>query len=384
MNANRSETAPPRELTSQAFRDVIGHFASGVTVITTEHDGKPFGTTASAVTSLSLEPPMLVICMNRSSSTGQAVAAAGGFAVNILGEDQSDLAMRFAGKGDKFAGVEIRRDHAYPLLADALAGLVCEVTEQVSAGTHYVFLAEVHHATAQAGAPLAYFRGQFGRLELAQDEIIYQELRGRVFAHDIEVGTRLDAAEVAASLDVPRGPVYHALSKLASDGLVTREPDGTFVARPITMRTIEDVYHARRAIELGVADLTVGRVSQEAVAELRRLMEETAPLIAGGRFTDVERWAATNMAFHDYMVGLAGSDALLQAYRRLGLVGMDMRALNVQDAADEILIEDHRRLVEAYETGDVELARTVIDQHLGRPHEIRAKASAEAASDGDR
>jgi flavin reductase (DIM6/NTAB) family NADH-FMN oxidoreductase RutF len=166
MTASNRDDAQLRPLTPQAFRDVIGHFASGVTVITTAVDGTPYGTTASAVTSLSLEPPMMLICMNRSSATGQAVMRSGAFAVNILGEGDDELARRFAGKGDdKFAGVQVETgEHGQPLLVDALAQLVCRVTQPVEAGTHVVFIAEVHEATARPGEPLAYYRGKFGRL----------------------------------------------------------------------------------------------------------------------------------------------------------------------------------------------------------------------------
>lgn len=160
---NHSELAP---LTSDAFREVIGHFASGVTVITTTLDGRPYGTTASAVTSLSLEPPMLVVCLNRASATGQAILRSGRFAVNILGEGDDDLARRFATKGDdKFAGVAVeQRADGPPLLVDALAQLICRVTQQVEAATHVVLIAEVDEATARPGRPLAYYRGKFGRL----------------------------------------------------------------------------------------------------------------------------------------------------------------------------------------------------------------------------
>ena len=153
-------------LSPEEFREVIGSFASGVTVVTTILDGVPQGTTASAVSSLSLDPPMLLICMHEQSATGQAIKKSGAFAVNVLDEDHDHHAQRFASKGSgKFDGVDTHTgDHAQPLLADALAHLVCRVTEQVSAGTHVVFIAEVHEATARPGAPLAYFRGQFGRL----------------------------------------------------------------------------------------------------------------------------------------------------------------------------------------------------------------------------
>lgn len=162
-----------RSLTPEEFREVISHFASGVTVVTAMHEGRAFGTTASAVTSLSLEPPMLLICMNRESETGRAVAAAGHFAVNILGAGQIDLAKRFARKGgDKFAGVPVSSGHwGEPLFDEALATLECRVAEQTAVATHYVFMAEVVSGAARAGTPLAYFRGQFGRLELTTDQL---------------------------------------------------------------------------------------------------------------------------------------------------------------------------------------------------------------------
>jgi flavin reductase (DIM6/NTAB) family NADH-FMN oxidoreductase RutF len=165
-NADDSHDDRLQPLAPSAFRDVIGHFASGVTVITTSLDDTLHGTTASAVSSLSLEPPMLLIAMNRESATGQAVIASGAFAVNILGEGDDELARRFAAKGgDKFAGVDVTLgDHGQPLLVDALAQLVCRVRQQVEVATHVVFLAEVHEATARPGAPLAYYRGKFGRL----------------------------------------------------------------------------------------------------------------------------------------------------------------------------------------------------------------------------
>jgi DNA-binding GntR family transcriptional regulator/flavin reductase (DIM6/NTAB) family NADH-FMN oxidoreductase RutF len=367
-------TSSTRRLTPDEFRNVIGHFASGVTVITTSADDQPFGTTASAVTSLSLEPPSLLICMSLQSSTGQAVAKAGAFAVNILGEDHGDLAMRFASKGgDKFSGVALTTgQHGQPLLADALASLVCRVTEQVEAGTHSVFIAAVEEATARPGAPLAYFRGKFGRLELDEDKIVYEEVRTKVLSPSTAVGHPLDVDELAETLQVARGPVFHALSKLTSDGLLERRPDGRFVVRAIDMDEIEDAYAARRAIELGAADLSVGRVSDDQIAELRRLMEETLPLVEGERFVDVDHWIEANAAFHEYMVGLAGCETLVTTYRRLGLTAMNARALQPDDRADPVLVEDHCRLVEAYEAGDVEAAREVINHHVDRPKALRS------------
>lgn len=160
--------ADAHRLSPEEFRNVMGHFASGVTIITTESEGRAYGTTASAVSSLSLEPPMVLICMNESSSTGQAVARSGAFAINILHVDQHELARRFATKDpDKFDGVELEPGpFGQPLLADALATIECAVTETMSGGTHTVYIGEVRSAVSYDGAPLAYFRGEFGRLEL--------------------------------------------------------------------------------------------------------------------------------------------------------------------------------------------------------------------------
>ena len=275
--AGGTKTAASRRLTPGEFRNVIGHFASGVTVITTEAGGKRHGTTASAVTSLALEPPMLLVCMNRESATGVAMARAGAFAVNILGEDHGELAIRFARKGDdKFEGVEIADGECgQPLLADAIAHVECRVTEQVVAGTHVVFIAEVEAATAQVGAPpLAYYRGRFGRLEIAED--------------------------------VPPQP---------------REP--------LTADELRDAEAARRAIELGAADQSVGRVPAEALAELRELIGDDA-------------------AFRERLVALAGSPALLSSYRALG------------PAEGEGDADAHRRLVDAYAAGDLATARDLL------------------------
>jgi flavin reductase (DIM6/NTAB) family NADH-FMN oxidoreductase RutF len=155
-----------QSLPSERFREVIGHFASGVTVITALHDGRPYGTTASAVASLSLQPPMVLICMNKTSETGRAISATGRFAINILGEDQPAAAVRFAGKGaDKFDGIATTPGAwGEPLIDDALATLECRVVEDTTGGTHWVFLAEVDHASERPGTPLAYYRGEFHTL----------------------------------------------------------------------------------------------------------------------------------------------------------------------------------------------------------------------------
>ena len=124
-------------LTPDEFREVIGHFATGVTVITTTEAGRPLGTTASAVTSLSLEPPMILVCMNKESATGRAMAASGRVAVNILGARQEEIALRFARRGaNHFDGLPLLYGdegvHAVPVVPDALAHLECTIDRELA------------------------------------------------------------------------------------------------------------------------------------------------------------------------------------------------------------------------------------------------------------
>ncbi len=179
------------EFDGTIFRRVIGNFMSGVVVITTSDDGQPRGMTVSAVSSLSLDPPMLLACLHSASSTQEAVRRSGRFAVNILAEGQDELAERFArpGGGDKFDGVSVRTGYTgVPLLEGALAVVECRVAEAVTGGTHRVFLGEVVHAEAGEGSPLAYFRGKFGKLEIAQDAETYLRLRRLVLSRVLGLG----------------------------------------------------------------------------------------------------------------------------------------------------------------------------------------------------
>ena len=150
------------------FRNAIGRFLTGVTVITTAHDGVLHGITASAVASLSVEPPTLLICLNKQSATRGAVTAARQFVVNVLAEDQADLAMHFASKSpEKFVRLEIEASpHGLPRLPGAIATVDCAVVAEVDGGTHSIFIGRAVAGSAGDGAPLGYFRGRFVQVEL--------------------------------------------------------------------------------------------------------------------------------------------------------------------------------------------------------------------------
>jgi flavin reductase (DIM6/NTAB) family NADH-FMN oxidoreductase RutF len=163
---------------TELFRRTIGHFATGVTVITTRHGGSNHGMTASAVTSLSLSPPMLVVCINRRAPTHDAVSSSDSFVVNVLARNQEQLAHQFSQPAaDKFAGVGVQAGVLdLPLLSGCLANFECRVTDRTTGGTHTIFLAEVVAAVAYAQRqPLLYYCGRFGRLALPDDLVTSAE-----------------------------------------------------------------------------------------------------------------------------------------------------------------------------------------------------------------
>lgn len=153
-------------VTESAYRDAISRFLSGVTVITTSHGGEMQGITATAVASVTLQPPTLLVCLNRQSATCRTLIDSGLFAVNVLHSNQQQLAQRFATKQpDKFAGVAMTTGTlGMPLLDGALAHLECRVSAQNDIGTHRIFFGEVVSVAVAEGTPLGYFRGKFSTL----------------------------------------------------------------------------------------------------------------------------------------------------------------------------------------------------------------------------
>jgi flavin reductase (DIM6/NTAB) family NADH-FMN oxidoreductase RutF/DNA-binding GntR family transcriptional regulator len=357
------------------FRNVIGHFASGVTVITSRGADKDHGMTASAVTSLSMDPPMLLICINDRNPTAHAVSSSGAFAVNILGESQADLAEQFGRPSDdKFAGVEKHHGRlGAPVLADTLAHLECRVEEEVRGGTHRVFLARVVSAAAQEGSPLTYFRGTFGRFLQAQDDALYEQLRELVLSRYTARGERLLLDGLAGRLNADRAAVYHALTRLSSDGLVERLPGGSYLVVPMDAEALARATDARLVIELGIAEVTVASATAQEIAELRRRAEATAAFLE-----DLPAYFRANRDFHEHHIGLGRNAALQSAYRRLSLEGILQRSLRNQRHGSEVMVDDHLALAAAYEARDLTAAKATIRRHAERSREI-GRAAVEAA-----
>jgi 3-hydroxy-9,10-secoandrosta-1,3,5(10)-triene-9,17-dione monooxygenase reductase component len=150
------------------FRSVLGHYATGVTIITAEHDGKPYGLAANSFTSVSLDPPLVSFCAAHTSSTWPHIKAAGHFCVNILGAHQEELCRLFAMSGaDKFAGVGYSQAATgAPVIADVIGFLDCMIEAEHEAGDHVIVVGRVHDLDInQEGKPLLFFRGGYGRFD---------------------------------------------------------------------------------------------------------------------------------------------------------------------------------------------------------------------------
>lgn len=150
------------------FRAALGRFASGITVITAcDHDGRDVGMTVSAFSSLSLTPPLILVCIDHAASVGPVLERCETFAVNILGGDQEAVSRRFSAKDvDRFAGTAVRRGvHGVALIEGALAHLECRVQSRYREGDHTILIGAVEEAAVRDGEPLLYFRGGYRRLE---------------------------------------------------------------------------------------------------------------------------------------------------------------------------------------------------------------------------
>jgi flavin reductase (DIM6/NTAB) family NADH-FMN oxidoreductase RutF len=150
------------------YRDLIGHFPTGVAIVTCQGEDGPAGLTTSAVTSLSLDPLLLLVCFDNASRTLPAVRSAHRFAVNVLRAGQEDLARVFASKRvgrEKFESVTHMDAHGVPVLDGALAWLACDLTALHAAGDHTIGIGEITHMDVDPGGePLVWFRGEYGTI----------------------------------------------------------------------------------------------------------------------------------------------------------------------------------------------------------------------------
>jgi len=368
------------EIDSSTFRDVVGRFASGVTVITACDGGQDFGMTASAMSSLSLDPPMILICVNRRAASRQAISHARVFGVNILHEDQASLAVHFATpQADKFKAVPVSRGAlGCPRLAGVLAWLECEVVEEVEGGTHSVYFGRVKEAAARDGRPLAYFRGKFGQLYSGNTDPVAVSLREHCLG-TLSDDEALNLENLARGLGVGVPDIQRSLSSLIADGVVYYEAERGYRVRHLTEQRIARSVEAACAIEMGALDVafcgTNKRPSASEIDNVATAVEELERMLSQGNVEDATSYARANSHLHEAIVSLARSPELLDTYRRLAVPGMLVRALG--SAPEGSLRErqaEHRRILECLLAGDQAGARLALFQHVHNSQASRGNA----------
>jgi flavin reductase (DIM6/NTAB) family NADH-FMN oxidoreductase RutF len=155
---------------SSEFRRACGRFSTGVAVATVlDAHGNPHGLTVSSFTSVSLDPPLVLVCLGHTAGAIDLFRSAGHFGINVLAEDQRDLSDRFSRKrDDRFGGLDWRRGKTgVPLLAGVLATLECSVWRSVAAGDHDIFIGQVVDTHVAEGAPLIHYSGHYRRLDVS-------------------------------------------------------------------------------------------------------------------------------------------------------------------------------------------------------------------------
>jgi len=156
-------------ISPEHYRATLGHFCSGVTIVTAVSADGPAGMTCQSFCALSLDPPLILVCPGKTSSSWPRIESSGTFAVNVLADDQEELCRGFATKGgDKFAGVGWSPGpfSGAPVLTGALAWLECRLEQLHDAGDHLIAVGRVLDLQAREGRPLLFFRGGYGRFDV--------------------------------------------------------------------------------------------------------------------------------------------------------------------------------------------------------------------------
>ena len=157
----------PKFSASQQFRHALGHFTTGVTIITTtDRNGRPVGITANSFNSVSLDPQLVLWSLSTNTSSFKAFNESNQFAIHVLGEHQQALSSKFATpKSDRFAGLNYDTGmNGLPLLPDYLALFQCEVAHRYNGGDHIIMVGRVLHFDTQKGEPLLFHRGDYAQL----------------------------------------------------------------------------------------------------------------------------------------------------------------------------------------------------------------------------
>jgi flavin reductase (DIM6/NTAB) family NADH-FMN oxidoreductase RutF/DNA-binding GntR family transcriptional regulator len=331
------------------FKRAVSFMTSAVTVITTANAGRDYGMTASSVTSLSADPPLMVACLRSDIPTARAVDQSGYYVVNILGEDQADLAYQFSRPGpDKFTGVATYRTEAgVAVLRDALVSIVCRVIARALGGTHTMFSGEVLALANKGGKPLAYFRGGFGHFTAAQDEQLYCTLKRRLLRGDLELGAAIDLEAVSAETNSDLNAVEKALGRLIGDDLVVRADSGEYRVRPFTAEMACEAFELREVLAREAIHVITAEPPSSLTGELEKALGHMAQEIRENTFLDFSRYVTANCQFYRTLIGGMNNAAAVRAFDSLNIAGIMERSFGLTNNTSETYISVTRSMLEA-------------------------------------
>ena len=357
------------------FVVAMNHFTSGVAIVTSRVEGRPVGATVAAIAAIASDPPTVMVSMSSGSSTAAAIVQSGHFAINILDEDSAAIAGRFATRDpDKFAGIEVRTDErGNPLLPSRVAALSCRVTEAVAAGSHWEIRAQAVEVDVIGGNPLAYFRGSFAHVRTDADRSLLDAVREHVLSIRTEHAQILDPDTLASDLAASRGSVLRALSTLKSEALVERQ-NGAYYVASLPEGLVDRTYDAKLAIEIGVAMQIIGGVTTSQLQALRQRMERTREAATGSRSENVDEYVSALNEFCEYFVGLSGSEPLVNAYRTLGLPGIDRRTITTAMFAQIPPTGGFEEVIAGLERRDLESVLNALRSERRKPAFVREAA----------
>jgi DNA-binding GntR family transcriptional regulator len=197
---------------------------------------------------------------------------------------------------------------------------------------------------------------------------VYETLKQRLVRRELGPGEKVSLHELAATLGVSRSPVHHALTRLVAEGLLTVKSRRGYFVTALTESTIAEGYDVRLALELQAAEGAVGRVGRHELLRFRELHEDTVAAVSHAE------WDTANAAFHEHQVDLAGNELLSRFYRELSVNLMMQVIRGGKLEGGSYLATEHAAIVDAYERGDLEAARSAIRAHIATGRRIALEA----------
>jgi DNA-binding GntR family transcriptional regulator len=200
------------------------------------------------------------------------------------------------------------------------------------------------------------------------NDVVYETIKQRLVGRELGPGEKVSLHELASALGVSRSPVHHALTRLVAEGLLTVKSRRGYYVTALTEAAVAEGYEVRLALELQAAEAAVGRVGRDELRRFRELHESTVAAVSHAE------WDTANAAFHEYQVDLAANSLLSRFYRELSVNLMMQVIRGGKLEGGSYLPAEHAAIVDAFEAGDLEAARTAIRAHIATGRRIALEA----------